>query len=207
MILLCTPIVRTFFVACLCWLFSSAIAVNQADAHSPLGVGVPLTSAMRSAVPLSQSGLLQANTNVSTEEAAAISTSVPANAPTYGEITGRAAGTLRVNNLANLEALLNIAVNSGEIVGLIWGIYLTITAFTSTGSKSSGSAVNGAGSISGAAKLNEYETGFSAQSDPVASSRAANRFYLGIFLIICALALPGCVNWLLASARDASLCG
>ena len=32
-----------------------------------------------------------------------------------------ATGTVRVNMLANLEALLNICANGGEIIGILWG--------------------------------------------------------------------------------------
>lgn len=33
----------------------------------------------------------------------------------------RTAGTVRVNNLANMEALLNIVANGMEILGVAWG--------------------------------------------------------------------------------------
>src|SRR5271167_3106432 len=41
------------------------------------------------------------------------------------------AGTVRVNNLANLEALLNVIANLVEIVGLGSGLFLTITGISS----------------------------------------------------------------------------
>jgi hypothetical protein len=49
-------------------------------------------------------------------------------------ITGvNTAGTVRVNNLANLEALLNIVANLGEIIGLLYGLYLLIRGLCGMG--------------------------------------------------------------------------
>ena len=39
------------------------------------------------------------------------------------------AGTVRVNMLANLEALLNIGANGTEIIGVVWGCSLLVLAF------------------------------------------------------------------------------
>jgi hypothetical protein len=49
-------------------------------------------------------------------------------------VTGlNTAGTVRVNNLANLEALLNIMANGFEILGIAWGGPTIIMAFMSLG--------------------------------------------------------------------------
>jgi len=80
------------------------------------------------------------------------------------------AGTVRVNNLANLEAMLNIIANCGEVGGVAWGLYLL------------GRALKG---------------------NPTKRLRNLN---LGCWMMILGLALPGTINWLVASARDASLC-
>jgi hypothetical protein len=43
------------------------------------------------------------------------------------------AGTVRVNNLANLEALLNIMSNGFEVLGIAWGGPTIILGFMSLG--------------------------------------------------------------------------
>ena len=44
------------------------------------------------------------------------------------------AGTVRVCNLANLEALLNLIANGAEIVGVLWGLVVVAIAFRFAGS-------------------------------------------------------------------------
>ncbi len=54
-------------------------------------------------------------------------------------ITGvNTAGTVRVNNLANLEALLNIIANGMEILGVVWGGATMIMGFMRLGSGADG---------------------------------------------------------------------
>lgn len=54
-------------------------------------------------------------------------------------ITGvNTAGTVRVNNLANLEALLNILANGMEILGVVWGGATMIMGFMRMGSGADG---------------------------------------------------------------------
>ncbi len=88
------------------------------------------------------------------------------------------AGTVRVNNLANLEALLNIIANLGELGAVIAGIGLMAHGFMNKDVVRIGE---------------DIELG------------SAGRLCLGAFLIACGLALPGMLNWFVASARDANL--
>ncbi len=88
------------------------------------------------------------------------------------------AGTVRVNNLANLEALLNIIANMGELGALLSGVGLMIHGFMNKA----------------VVKLGEdVELG------------QGGRIILGGILAIFGLALPGVINWFVASARDANL--
>lgn len=80
------------------------------------------------------------------------------------------AGTVRVNNLANLEALLNILANVCEIGFLVAGIAIAGSGLTPSGRNALGT-----------------------------------RIAIGIALAVIGLGMPGCVNWLVASARDANL--
>ena len=95
------------------------------------------------------------------------------NAADSTAITGlNTAGTVRVNNLANLEALLNIIANGMEILGIAWGGPTMIMGFMhmAAGTQNAMSKVlHGAAGVTGG------------------------------------LATPGCINWLVASARDANL--
>src|SRR5215467_14887260 len=81
-------------------------------------------------------------------------------------------GTVRVNNLANLEALLNIIANGMEILGIAWGGPTMIMGFMFMAAGSQG---------------------------------AMKRVLFGACGTVGGLATPGCINWLVASARDANL--
>lgn len=91
------------------------------------------------------------------------------------------AGTVRVNNLANLEALLNIIANLGEIVGMLAGALLVLHGFAR------------------AENLVFELLGHEIVIGP------GKRMTLGALLIIGGLAVPGTINWFVASARDANL--
>ncbi|MBX9687138.1 MAG: hypothetical protein K2X27_10575 [Candidatus Obscuribacterales bacterium] len=87
------------------------------------------------------------------------------------------AGAVRVNNLANFEALMNILANGCEIVFSVGGLFMLTTAFRQLFQSLNGSAPK---------KINW-------------------RLLLwGLALIILGLAIPGTLNWFLASARDMS---
>lgn len=84
-------------------------------------------------------------------------------------------GTVRVNNLANLEALLNIGSNAIEIIGLALGTINVVFGFMNR------SAV------------------FPFSMSPKV------RIAFGLIIGVLAISEPGWVNWLVASARDANL--
>ena len=88
-------------------------------------------------------------------------------------ITGvNTAGTVRVNNLANMEALLNIIANGMEILGIAWGGPTMILGFMHMAAS---------------------------------TQNAFKRVLMGAGGVVGGLATPGCINWLVASARDANL--
>jgi hypothetical protein len=99
------------------------------------------------------------------------------------------AATVRVNNLANMEAMLSIIANVGEVVGVLWGSYLIVTA--AQRAKPSDSDLKGEDSDAGTKK----------------SVQLTKRVFHGLTMLALGLMLPGVINWLVASARDASLCG
>jgi hypothetical protein len=80
--------------------------------------------------------------------------------------------TVRVNNLANLEALLNIIANGMEILGIAWGGPTMIMGFMHMAA---------------------------------GTQDAMKRVLWGMGGVTGGLATPGCINWLVASARDANL--
>src|SRR5262249_24463972 len=88
------------------------------------------------------------------------------------------AGTVRVNNLANLEALLNIIANLGELGALVSGLGLMAHGFMNKSILKLG---------------DDVELG------------PGGRVALGAILVTLGLALPGVINWFVASARDANL--
>jgi hypothetical protein len=85
------------------------------------------------------------------------------------------AGTVRVNNLANLEAFLNIFANGGELLGIIIGLPNMILGFMCK-----------------------------SMVMPVRLSARA-RVGMGLAFVTIGLAMPGSINWLVASARDSNL--
>ena len=88
-------------------------------------------------------------------------------------VTGvNTAGTVRVNNLANLEALLNIIANGMEILGIAWGGPTMIMGFMHMAA---------------------------------GTQDAMKRVLWGAAGVTGGLATPGCINWLVASSRDANL--
>lgn len=87
------------------------------------------------------------------------------------------AGTVRVNNLANLEALLNIFANCVELLGLIYGGAALISLL--------GNSQEGASFFFG--------------------TKPAARLSLAIVCITTGLGTPGTINWFVASARDSNL--
>ncbi|HEY9755831.1 MAG TPA: hypothetical protein V6C97_11760 [Oculatellaceae cyanobacterium] len=96
-------------------------------------------------------------------------------------VTGvNTAGTVRVNNLANLEALLNIIANLTEIGGMLLGGIIVLHSFAN---KTMVAEILG----------REIELG------------QAQRMAIGLGLILLALSFPGIINWFVASARDANL--
>ncbi len=88
------------------------------------------------------------------------------------------AGTVRVNNLANLEALLNIIANLGELGAIIAGVGLI---------------------AHGVMNKVVLKLGEDIELGP------GGRMVLGGILITMGLMLPGIINWFVASARDANL--
>lgn len=94
-------------------------------------------------------------------------------------ITGiNTAGTVRVNNMANLEALLNIMANGCEILGILFGGAWAAKAIFAM-----------------------------AQGTPQSKDGLSHsaRLAYGVLSIASGLAVPGAINWLVASARDANL--
>ena len=88
-------------------------------------------------------------------------------------ITGiNTAGTVRVNNLSNLEALLNIIANGMEILGIAWGGPTIIMGFMHMAA---------------------------------GTQDAMKRVLWGVAGTTGGLATPACINWLVASARDANM--
>lgn len=88
---------------------------------------------------------------------------------------------MRVNNLANIESLLNICGNFGEIAFMLVGAVLLLNGMHAR-------LVN--------AELDE---------DDDEGLTTDKRISLGAILLVAGFMLPGMINWFVASARDANL--
>ena len=87
------------------------------------------------------------------------------------------AGTVRVNNLANLEALLNMVASSIEILGLATGgLILASICFKAE-----------------------------RESNSIFKSSWSTKLAVGLVIIAASLSTPGVINYFVASARDANL--
>jgi hypothetical protein len=96
-------------------------------------------------------------------------------------VTGvNTAGTVRVNNLANLEAMLNILANISEICLLLAGGIVLLNSLVSE-------------IVIWDLLGHEIEFG------------RGQRVTLGAGLITLGLSFPGLINWFVACARDANL--
>jgi hypothetical protein len=91
-------------------------------------------------------------------------------------VTGlNTAGTVRVNNLANLEALLNIIANAYEIGAVIVALVMVIRALIPD---TDGKRDN---------------------------AKMVRRLVTAAVIFMIGMSIPGMINWLVASARDANL--
>ena len=90
------------------------------------------------------------------------------------------AGTVRVNNLANLEALLNMICNLIELAALMFGSVIILHGLVIR-------------------KTVKHFLGMRARFTP------GMRLAIGALVIIGGCMVPGLVNWFVASARDANL--
>lgn len=94
------------------------------------------------------------------------------------------AGTVRVNNLANLEALLNFVANVTEVLLVIGGVMSMIRGATFNGANRKGSTIT----VFRILELSRNDL-----------------IFCGAICIIVGLAVPGVLNFFVASARDAAL--
>jgi hypothetical protein len=156
------------------------LGLSIAPAHAQATAGDAFTSAGQGSLGNQQVINTQAQTNnaqgpggnAPTLQAATNGTVGPQGADATF-ITGvNTAGTVRVNNLANLEALLNIIANGLEILGIAWGGPTMIMGFMHMAA---------------------------------GTQDAMKRVLFGAAGVTGGLATPGCINWLVASARDANL--
>lgn len=177
--------------------FSAATAI--AVAHrlvSPVSSAVVLNKGVSKAGYLQQTSTNAFDQNSNSDEGTTAQTK-PATAPVSAstsapELTGVTNGTtstyvegvntsatVRVNNIANLEALLNIMANLFEFVSFFYGVGLIVQAllFGKT-----------------------YSAYFGMRDCSVKLM-----VLTGLLAVAAGLACPGMINWFVASARDANL--
>ena len=146
---------------------SAAVVLENAEDYKQWGMEVPKnTPSAAEQNAMSPAPMLQGATN---------GTVGPQGSDATVIMGVNTAGTVRVNNLANLEALLNILANLAEVLGLaIGGVNLALGAM---------------------GKTMEFPFKVSARG----------RIIYGVCVAALGLMVPGMINWLVASARDANL--
>lgn len=90
------------------------------------------------------------------------------------------AGTVRVNNLANLEAMLNVFSNIVKVMGMLWGFVCIVSCFDKF-------------------KVEKFDKILFGQAS------ITTRAVWGVLAIWGSVSIPGMVNFLISSARDANL--
>ena len=130
-------------------------------------------------------------------------------------VTGvNTAGTVRVNMLAMLEALMNIVANGAELITVLWGSVLLLTALLFMAKEHNGLKrclvsigltasflFTGFGVITNLLNC----VAFATDSPWKRKDRLQLDFWIGLLVIKAGLAIPFAVNWLIAAARDANL--
>jgi len=142
------------------------------DAFNSLGAGGQVGSGSTENTQTGTQTLQGGNANAPQLQGATNGTIAPQGADATVIQGVNTAGTVRVNNLANLEALLNIIANGMEILGIAWGGPTMIMGFMHMAA---------------------------------GSHDAMKKVLFGAAGVTGGLATPGCINWLVASARDAAL--
>lgn len=153
---------------------SSAVVINHGDRNDET-----IQQQARSYMSQSESAPQLAGATNSTIGPAESSISV-AQGVDATFVTGvNTAGTVRVNNLANLEALLNIIANLFELVGVFFGLSLIVQTFLFREATARWFGLKGVA--------------------------APWMIAIGLMMVVGGLAVPGMINWFVASARDANL--
>ncbi len=150
-----------------------------------VGIGVGLFGELIHGQMASTPTQVTTNTNADTKpnlplRQSASNTTVAPQGQEATYVTGvNTAGTIRVNNLANLAAILNAITSTTLIGGILTGIVLIVRGFTKKNFKASfmGTDIPGI------------------------------QILAGIQLILVAFVFPIIINWLIASAYDAPLFG
>jgi len=151
---------------------ANAQNVAQGDAFSSSGDTGNMSQSANQNRTGAQSGQQAANASAPSLQGATNGTIGPQGQDATFVTGVNTAGTVRVNNLANLEALLNIIANGMEILGIAWGGPTMIMGFMHMAA---------------------------------GTQDAMKRVLFGAAGVTGGLATPGCINWLVASARDANL--
>lgn len=130
-------------------------------------------------------------------------------------VTGvNTAGTVRVNMLAMLEALLNVVAGGAELITVLWGSVLLLTALLFMAKQHNGlkrclvsMGLTASFLFTGLGVLTSLLNcvAFAADSPWQRKDRVQLDFWVGLLVIKAGLAIPFAVNWLIVSARDANL--
>lgn len=124
------------------------------------------------------------------------------------------AGMVRMNMLANLEALLNIVANGAEIITVLWGSLLMIGALLYMFKMRNGikrclvsTGVIFSFLLSGLGIITNLLNCAAFAFDPPwkHKDKVHVKFWMALLTIKLGLSIPGFVNWLVAMARDANL--
>ncbi len=159
--------------AVFCSLSLSSAANAQGTGQDAFATGGALGNTGTNLIQNTQTQTTQGNLGTAPSLSGATNGTIGPQGTDATYVTGvNTAGTVRVNNLANLEALLNIIANGLEILGIAWGGPTMIMGFMHMAA---------------------------------GTQDAMKRVLFGAAGVTGGLATPGCINWLVASARDANL--
>ncbi len=197
--------------------YTSGHMVTQRVDHSVSDTEIPLQGATMGTIgPSGADPALQENADPEPPclQGATMGTIGP-QGDDFTVVTGvNTAGTVRVNMLAMLEALLNVVANGAEIITVLWGSGLLLTALLFMAKQHNGLKrcfvslgvctsflFTGMGIITNLLNC----AAFAADSPWKRKDRLQRDFWVALFIIKAGLAIPFAVNSLVVAARDANL--
>lgn len=105
------------------------------------------------------------------------------------------AGTVRVESWARFDSSINQVVAVVQVGGILLGLFIIF------------SVISAGGKASSQLRENPPDSHLRKKQESKIATNMTRGVIVGMSVILLAVMLPGCVNWLVASFRDSAICG